>query len=43
MDDDAIRKRWEEYFKDLLNMENERMEKSVEPIANAGIEPITRE
>ena len=37
------RKRWGEYFKDLLNMENEGMEKSVEPIADAGIELITRD
>ena len=43
VDDGDIRKRWGENFAVLLNMENERMERSVEPIADAGIEPIARE
>ena len=43
VDDGDIRKRWGEYFTVLLNMENERMERNVEPIADAGIELIARE
>ena len=43
VDDGDISKRWGEYFAVLLNMENERMERSVEPIADTGIEPIARE
>ena len=43
VDDGDIRKRWGEYFAVLLNMENERMERSVESISDAHIEPIARE
>ena len=43
VDDGDIRKRWGDYFAVLLNMESERMERSVEPIADPGIEPIARE
>ena len=43
VDDGDIKKRWREYFEDLLNVENERIERIVKPIADTEIEPITRE
>ena len=43
VDDGDIRKRCGEYFAVLLKMENEQMERSVEPIADTGIELIAKE
>ena len=42
VEEDKIKKRWKEYFKELLNMENEREERSEEAV-NGPIMEITIE
>ena len=43
MEEDKIKKRWKEYFEELLNVENEREERSEEAVSGPIMEIIIEE